>query len=154
MTKSLLELIGNTPLLCAERYTKDVDGCNANIFAKLEYLNPTGSAKDRAALYMILDAEEKLSSYDDSDIVELELIQNEPLAASDVKSLRKTYPCVSNISLVRNFDVDETKRSQSRKLLSDEELFKEFYKSARGVEPADDLTELFILCKGEEHEAD
>ena len=59
MTKSLLELIGNTPLLCAERYTKDVQGCEANILAKMEYLNPTGSAKDRAALYMILDAEEK-----------------------------------------------------------------------------------------------
>ncbi len=53
-----LELIGNTPLLKASRYMEHVDGCQAEILAKLEYLNPTGSAKDRAALRMILDAEE------------------------------------------------------------------------------------------------
>lgn len=59
MTKSALDLIGNTPLLHAARYTKDIAGYEAHIYAKLEYLNPTGSAKDRAALYMILDAEEQ-----------------------------------------------------------------------------------------------
>ncbi len=53
-----LELIGNTPLLKATRYMECVDNCQAEILAKLEYLNPTGSAKDRAALQMILDAEE------------------------------------------------------------------------------------------------
>ena len=40
------------------------------VFAKLEYLNPTGSAKDRAALYMILDAEEKGILKKDSVIIE------------------------------------------------------------------------------------
>ena len=59
MIKSSLELIGNTPLLKADRYTKDNEGCEAVILTKLEYLNPTGSAKDRAAYYMIKDAEEK-----------------------------------------------------------------------------------------------
>lgn len=52
------ELVGNTPLLhlgkMEERYQLD-----ARILAKLEYLNPSGSVKDRTALAMILDGEER-----------------------------------------------------------------------------------------------
>lgn len=59
ITKNSLELIGNTPLLDAERYAKAAGADDAVILAKLEYLNPTGSVKDRAALYMIEDAEQK-----------------------------------------------------------------------------------------------
>lgn len=62
MTKiynSALELIGETPLLNIKRYAKASNITSNEILAKLEYLNPTGSAKDRAALYMIKDAEEK-----------------------------------------------------------------------------------------------
>ena len=109
---------------------------------------------EKVSASSIEDAEEKLMAYDDTDIVELEIVQNEPLMASEVKALRKNFAYISNISLVRNFEEIETGAHESRKHLSDEELFKEFYKSVRGTEPADDLTELFILCKGEEHEAD
>lgn len=56
---SALELVGNTPLLKAERYSQQEGIGKANIFAKLEYLNPAGSVKDRIALAMIEDAEEK-----------------------------------------------------------------------------------------------
>ena len=49
-------LIGRTPLLALNRLAA---GCNANILAKLELFNPAGSAKDRVALAMINDAEEK-----------------------------------------------------------------------------------------------
>ena len=59
MVESALELIGNTPLLRATRYTKDIGGAETELLAKLEYLNPTGSAKDRPALAMIEDAEER-----------------------------------------------------------------------------------------------
>lgn len=52
------ELIGNTPLIKLDKLKKNHD-LSADIYAKLEYLNPTGSAKDRAALGMILDAEKK-----------------------------------------------------------------------------------------------
>lgn len=48
----LTDLIGNTPLLALERYAP-----GARILAKLECFNPLSSAKDRAALYMIRDAE-------------------------------------------------------------------------------------------------
>ena len=56
---SSLELVGGTPLLKADRYSKKAGAESANIFAKLEYLNPAGSVKDRIALAMIKDAEEK-----------------------------------------------------------------------------------------------
>jgi len=54
---SIQELIGNTPLLSLERLVS-ARGLSARILAKLEYLNPAGSVKDRAALQMIEDAEE------------------------------------------------------------------------------------------------
>lgn len=57
--KSSLELIGNTPLLEAERYSKQAGATQATILVKLEYLNPAGSVKDRVALSMIEDAEKK-----------------------------------------------------------------------------------------------
>ena len=56
---SAVELIGNTPILKLNRYTKASGVENANILAKLEYLNPAGSVKDRVALAMIQDAENK-----------------------------------------------------------------------------------------------
>lgn len=51
-------LIGNTPLLSLGKIKKELGLC-ANILAKLEFLNPAGSVKDRVALYMIEDAEKK-----------------------------------------------------------------------------------------------
>lgn len=57
--KSVLELVGNTPMLQIDRYGKAVGATDANLWAKLEYLNPAGSVKDRAALNMIEDAESK-----------------------------------------------------------------------------------------------
>lgn len=59
ITESALELIGGTPLLRASRYAKKAEVENATILAKLEYLNPAGSVKDRIALAMIEDAEKK-----------------------------------------------------------------------------------------------
>lgn len=57
IVKNALELIGNTPLLKADRYAKAAGATKATILAKLEYLNPAGSVKDRVALSMIEDAE-------------------------------------------------------------------------------------------------
>ena len=55
--ESALDLIGGTPLLKLNGYSKKVGNTNATILAKLEYLNPAGSVKDRVALSMIEDAE-------------------------------------------------------------------------------------------------
>ena len=54
--ESLPELIGNTPILELKRSGSVWKTC-APIYAKLEYFNPLGSIKDRAALYMINEAE-------------------------------------------------------------------------------------------------
>lgn len=57
--QSATELIGNTPVLQLNNYAKNAGVTGATIIAKLEYLNPAGSVKDRIALSMIEDAEEK-----------------------------------------------------------------------------------------------
>lgn len=57
--QSATELIGNTPILQLNNYSKQAGVKDATILAKLEYLNPAGSVKDRIALSMIEDAEEK-----------------------------------------------------------------------------------------------
>ncbi len=57
--ESALELIGNTPLLDIRRYRAKAGVENVTLLAKLEYLNPAGSVKDRIALAMIEDAEQK-----------------------------------------------------------------------------------------------
>jgi len=55
---SASQLVGNTPLLELTALQKKL-GLSAKVLAKLEYFNPAGSAKDRVALSMIRDAEEK-----------------------------------------------------------------------------------------------
>ncbi len=56
--KNVSQLISNTPIveLCSVKKSLEL---YANIFAKVEFFNPTGSVKDRAALFMIEDAEKK-----------------------------------------------------------------------------------------------
>lgn len=56
--KGALGLIGNTPLLEVTNIEKEL-GLEATVLVKLEYLNPTGSVKDRAAMAMVEDAEAK-----------------------------------------------------------------------------------------------
>src|SRR5215207_4273339 len=55
VAESVLDLIGQTPLLHLSRFAQPP---LADVYAKLEWMNPGGSVKDRAALGMILDAEE------------------------------------------------------------------------------------------------
>ncbi len=55
---NVLELIGSTPLLRLKKFEEKC-GAKAEIYAKLEYFNPAGSVKDRAALSMIEDAEKR-----------------------------------------------------------------------------------------------
>ena len=52
---TMTELIGRTPLLEVKKIEENL-GLQARILVKLEYFNPAGSVKDRAALAMILDA--------------------------------------------------------------------------------------------------
>ena len=54
VTEQIIDLVGRTPLLHLARFARPP---LASVYAKLEYFNPGGSVKDRAALGMILDAE-------------------------------------------------------------------------------------------------
>lgn len=58
IAKKLTDLIGNTPLLELQRYNRKHE-LDARVIGKLEYFNPGGSVKDRAAVSMIDDAERK-----------------------------------------------------------------------------------------------
>src|SRR5512139_2413022 len=55
-TRNILDAVGNTPLVRLVHVTK---GIRPPLRAKLEYFNPTGSVKDRMALYMVEDAERR-----------------------------------------------------------------------------------------------
>jgi len=67
MTFSIIDSIGNTPIVEINKMNP-VKG--VKIFAKLEYMNPGGSIKDRAALYMINEAENKGELTKDKTVIE------------------------------------------------------------------------------------
>jgi len=67
--KNIDELVGKTPLMEISNIIKE-ENLQANVFAKLECFNPTGSAKDRPALQMILKAEEDGILKENSVIIE------------------------------------------------------------------------------------
>ena len=67
--RSMIELIGNTPLLETVNLSERL-GLKARVLVKLEGFNPAGSAKDRVALAMILDAENKGLLKQGSTIIE------------------------------------------------------------------------------------
>lgn len=67
--QSVTELIGRTPLLEINNFTKE-NKLEAKILAKLEYFNPAGSVKDRVALAMISEAEKRGDLKEGSVIIE------------------------------------------------------------------------------------
>jgi len=67
ISDSLINLIGNTPLVRLSRITRDI---SAQIYVKLEYFNPFGSSKDRLARAMIEDGEKKGLITGDTVIIE------------------------------------------------------------------------------------
>lgn len=69
IAKNLTDLIGKTPLINLQSYSKH-SNAQANLYAKLEYFNPTGSVKDRPAVYMIKSAEENGILKPNSTIIE------------------------------------------------------------------------------------
>jgi cysteine synthase A len=67
VTDDITDLVGQTPML---RLTRLVPSASADVFAKLEYLNPGGSVKDRAAIGIIRNAEREGRLQKDGVIVE------------------------------------------------------------------------------------
>jgi cysteine synthase A len=58
-SKSVLDFVGNTPLIQLNSTEGVLSAFQANLFAKVEYVNPSGSIKDRIAKYMIEQAEKR-----------------------------------------------------------------------------------------------
>lgn len=69
IAKELVELVGNTPLLELQKFQK-ANNIEAHIIAKLEYFNPAGSVKDRVALAMVVDLEQRGLICDGSTLIE------------------------------------------------------------------------------------
>ncbi len=67
--QSISELVGNTPLLQLNSYSKNHE-LKANVLAKLEYLNPAGSVKDRVGLAMLNKAQKEGLLNKDTVIIE------------------------------------------------------------------------------------
>ena len=67
--EKITDLIGRTPILRLNNFSAE-HNLNTTILAKLEYFNPAGSVKDRVALAMLDDAEEKALLTPDSVIIE------------------------------------------------------------------------------------
>lgn len=109
---------------------------------------------ERVVVSSIEEAEQKLGDYDDGDLVELEIHTSNPLQSAALKQLRKDFACISNISLVMNTESFEQGAKVNRKLLSDEELFRQFYRQSRGVEAPEDLVSMFIECRGDRDETE
>ena len=87
VASGVLDLIGNTPLVRLNRVT---EGLEAEVLAKLEFLNPSGSIKDRMALFMIENAEKRGDLKPGSTIVEAST-GNTGIALSFVAAV-KGYP--------------------------------------------------------------
>ena len=109
---------------------------------------------EKIVVNSIEEANDKLLNFDNLDIVELQIIQSEPLSASSLKQLKKDFPCISNISLVKPAEAYKSQENILRSKLNDVDLFSQFYKSIRGIEPSKDLIEMFMDCKGDNNEAD
>jgi cystathionine beta-synthase len=90
MYKNLLQAIGNTPLIQVDL------GTPPTILAKLEYLNPGGSLKDRSALYMIEDAERTGALKPGGTIIEASS-GNQGIAASMIGAY-KGYKVIITVS--------------------------------------------------------
>ena len=69
INQSILDLVGNTPLVELNRY-KSEKGYKARLIAKVEYFNPIGSVKDRIASYIISESEKRGQLVPGSVIIE------------------------------------------------------------------------------------
>ena len=106
LVKSTLELIGNTPIKRLDSIGKDL---GANLWVKLEHLNPSGSLKDRIALQMIEDAEERNDLKEGYTIIESSS-GNTAIALSFVGGLKGYRRIIFMPAIMANEKVEMIKR--------------------------------------------
>ena len=88
---------------------------------------------------------EALKNYNDNDIVELTIVQNSPLTSKDIKEIKENYPCVLQVKLqLTNLEKDDKVYIGGRDKLSNKELFENFYRSKKNIEPSKEIVKLFL----------
>lgn len=87
----------------------------------------------------------KLAGFSVNDFVELVLRRGSPLTATEINDIRENFPFVTEINFENTaLKTDDFVFSSKRKSLSPKELFEQFYKAKKGVEPPKDQLELFV----------
>ncbi|MCF8320286.1 MAG: cysteine synthase family protein [Flavobacterium sp.] len=109
--ESVLDLIGNTPLIKLNKVTENLDG---NFYAKVEAFNPGHSSKDRIALYIIEEAEKKGILYPGDTIIET-TSGNTGFSLAMV-SIIKGYNCILAVSSKSSLDKIDMLRSMGAKV--------------------------------------
>jgi len=109
--ESVLDLIGNTPLIKLNKVTENLDG---NFYAKVESFNPGHSSKDRIALYIIEEAERKGIISPGDTIIET-TSGNTGFSLAMV-SIIKGYNCILAVSSKSSLDKIDMLRSMGAKV--------------------------------------
>jgi len=109
--ESVLDLIGNTPLIKLNKVTENLDG---NFYAKVESFNPGHSSKDRIALYIIEEAEKKGILSPGDTIIET-TSGNTGFSLAMV-SIIKGYNCILAVSSKSSLDKIDMLRSMGAKV--------------------------------------
>ena len=109
--ESVLDLIGNTPLIKLNKVTENLDG---NFYAKVEAFNPGHSSKDRIALYIIEEAERKGILSPGDTIIET-TSGNTGFSLAMV-SIIKGYNCILAVSSKSSLDKIDMLRSMGAKV--------------------------------------
>lgn len=109
--ESVLDLIGNTPLIKLNKVTENLDG---NFYAKVEAFNPGHSSKDRIALYIIEEAEKKGILTPGDTIIET-TSGNTGFSLAMV-SIIKGYNCILAVSSKSSLDKIDMLRSMGAKV--------------------------------------
>jgi cystathionine beta-synthase len=109
--ESVLDLIGNTPLIKLNKVTENLDG---NFYAKVEAFNPGHSSKDRIALYIIEEAERKGIITPGDTIIET-TSGNTGFSLAMV-SIIKGYHCILAVSSKSSLDKIDMLRSMGAKV--------------------------------------
>lgn len=108
---------------------------------------------ERVCVSGVSEAEKVLQSYDEKDIVELEITSGEILSSAVTNKLRADFPCISTITLSGR-KLETRPLFKENFLNDDKSLFEEFYKKNFNAMPSEGLTDAFLKCIGDENETD
>lgn len=90
-----------------------------------------------------------------NELIELTFVQNEPLKATEIKELKRSFPNLCGVRLeLISAETESEERKVSRRQLSDQDLFIQFYKQKTGAEPSPRLVEMFLEIRRGTDDAD